>query len=164
MGRPKGSKNRRTLLREAEEHVGDKCTDAVLDSLYVIECSMRHFFLRAEMRKQTDDKPDLIDADYEKAAHLAALVAPYRHAGLSAMKLAGDQNSPVRFKDDATADELRAELMKRLEILTSAALIDFGSAAGAGRGEQRISRYPASINRRSTGGNSYTILLANCVN
>jgi hypothetical protein len=53
---------------------------------------MRHFFLRAEMRKQTDDKPDLIDADYEKAAHLAALVAPYRHARLGAMKLAGDQN------------------------------------------------------------------------
>ena len=52
MGRPKGSKNRRTLLREAEEHVGDKCTDAVLDSLYVIECSMRHFFLRAEMGQE----------------------------------------------------------------------------------------------------------------
>jgi hypothetical protein len=85
---------------------------------------MRHFFLRAELRKHTDEKPDLIDADYEKAAHLAALVAPYRHARLSAMKLAGDPNSPARFKDDATADELRAELMKRLHILTSAGLID----------------------------------------
>ena len=40
------------------------------------------------------------------------------------MKVAGDPNNPVRFKDDATADELRAELMKRLEILTSAGLID----------------------------------------
>ena len=124
MGRPKGSKNRRTLLREAEKHVGDKYTDAVLDSLYVIECSMRHFFLRAEMRKHTDEKADLIDADYEKAAHLAALVAPYRHARLSALKLAGDPNNPARFKDDATADELRAEIMKRIAILQDAGLID----------------------------------------
>jgi hypothetical protein len=51
MGRPKGATNRRSLLREAEKYVGEKYTDAVLDSLYVIECSMRHFFLRAEMRK-----------------------------------------------------------------------------------------------------------------
>ncbi len=43
---------------------------------------MRHFYNRAEMRKHTNDKPDLIDADYKKAAHLAALVAPYRHAVL----------------------------------------------------------------------------------
>ena len=124
MGRPKGSKNRRTILKEAERHVGAKYVDQALDSLYVLESAMRHFYIRAEMRKHTNDKPDLIDADYEKAAHLAALVAPYRHARLSAMKLAGDQNSPVRFKDDATADELRAELMKRLEILISAGLID----------------------------------------
>jgi hypothetical protein len=73
MARPKGSKNRRTLLREAEKHVGDKYTDVVLDSLYVIECSMRHFFLRAEMRKHTDEKPDLIDADYEKAGPMPGM-------------------------------------------------------------------------------------------
>jgi hypothetical protein len=40
------------------------------------------------------------------------------------VKLAGDPNNPVRFKDNATADELRTELMKRQEILTSAGLID----------------------------------------
>jgi hypothetical protein len=124
MGRPKGSRNKRTLLKEAEQHVGSKYVDQVLDCLYVLESAMRHFYIRAEMRKHTNDKPDLIDADYQKAAHLAALVAPYRHARLSAVKLAGDPNSPVRFKDDATADELRAEIMKRLEILTSAGLID----------------------------------------
>jgi hypothetical protein len=43
------------------------------------------------------------------------------------VKLAGDPNSPVRFKDDATADELRAEIMKRLEILMSAGLIDLAA-------------------------------------
>jgi hypothetical protein len=36
---------------------------------------------------------------------------------LSAAKLAGDPNNPVRIKDDATADELRAEIMSKLAIL-----------------------------------------------
>jgi hypothetical protein len=55
---------------------------------------------------------------------MANLAVPYRHSRLSAVKLAGDPNNPARFKDDATADELRAELMKRLKILVSAGLID----------------------------------------
>jgi hypothetical protein len=48
-------------------------------------------------RKQAE-----VDEDYKQAATLAALVAPYRHARLSAVKLAGDPNNPARFKDDAT--------------------------------------------------------------
>jgi hypothetical protein len=98
MGRPKGSKNRCTILKEAEQHVGAKYVDQVLDSLYVLESAMRHFYVRAEMRKHTDDKPHLIDADFEKAAHLAALVAPYRHARLSAVKLAGAPSNAVPFQ------------------------------------------------------------------
>ena len=42
----------------------------------------------------------------------------------SFVKLAGDPSNPVRFKDDATADELRAEIMTRLEILVEAGVID----------------------------------------
>jgi hypothetical protein len=55
---------------------------------------------------------------------IAALAAPYRHARLSAMKLAGDPNNPVRFKHDATADELREEVMKRLTVLVDGGVID----------------------------------------
>jgi hypothetical protein len=124
MGRPKGARNKRTLLREAEQFVGSKYVDQVLDSLYVIETATRHFFLRAEMGKNAGRKQSEVDADYEKAAHLAALAAPYRHARLSAMKLAGAPNNPVRFKDDATADELREEVMRRLGILAEAGVID----------------------------------------
>jgi hypothetical protein len=83
---------------------------------------MRHFYIWAEMRKHTNDKPDLIDADYEKAAHLAALVAAYRHARLSAVKLAGDPNNAVQ--DDASLDELREEIMQDLGRLVSAGVID----------------------------------------
>jgi hypothetical protein len=59
-----------------------------------------------------------------KRRRLAALVAPYRHARLSAMKLAGDPNNPVRIRDDATLEELRAEMHKHLNILIEGGLID----------------------------------------
>jgi hypothetical protein len=124
VGRPKGAKNRRTLLREAEQFVGSKYVDQVLDSLYVIETAMKHFFVRAEMGKNAGRRSEEVDEDYRQAAALAALVAPYRHARLSAMKLAGDPNNPVRFKDDATADELRKEVMRRIAVLQEAGVID----------------------------------------
>ena len=37
---------------------------------------------------------------------------------------AGGPNNPVRFKNDATADELREEIMRRLEVLTEAGILD----------------------------------------
>jgi hypothetical protein len=48
--------------------------------------------LRQEImrRKQSE-----IDQDYKQAPALAALAAPYRHARLSAMKLAGDWHNPA---------------------------------------------------------------------
>ena len=95
---------------------------------------MRHFYIRAEMRKHTNDKPDLVDADFEKAANFAALLAPYRHAQLSAVKLAGDPNNPARIADDASIEELKALVMtpplaapcgiSRLVILSAGALRD----------------------------------------
>jgi hypothetical protein len=58
------------------------------------------------------------------APHLAALAA--WHARLSAMKLAGDPNNTVRMRDDATADGLRAEIMKHLKVLVERGGIDPG--------------------------------------
>jgi hypothetical protein len=66
---------------------------------------------------------------------LAALAAPYRHARLSAMKLAGGtNNNPVRFKDDATADELREEIIRRLWVLHEAGVIDLKALPVPGGG------------------------------
>ena len=96
----------------------------MLDSLYVIEKAAQHFFIRAEMGKNAGRRAEEVDEDYKQAATLAALAAPYRHARLSAMKLARDPNSPVRSKDNATADELRAEVMRRLMVLQEAGAID----------------------------------------
>jgi hypothetical protein len=84
----------------------------------------KHFFIRAEMGKNAGRKQSEVDEDYRQAAHLAALAAPYRHARLSAVKVAGDPNNPVRFKDDATAEELRAEMMRRIAEMRDAGVID----------------------------------------
>jgi hypothetical protein len=112
-------------LREAHKARVDALREPeIVDSLHVLERSMRHFFIRAEMGANAGRKQADVDEDYKQAAALAAMLAPYRHARLSAMKLAGDPNNPVRFKDDASAAELREEIMRRLRILVSAGLID----------------------------------------
>ena len=95
-----------------------------LDSLAVMEEGMRHFYVRAIAAKQTKQPDKVIDAAMIQAVQIAEKVAPYRHARLSAVKLAGDPNNPVRIKDDATADELRAEIMEKLSILREAGVID----------------------------------------
>ena len=85
---------------------------------------MRHFYVRAMAAKQTKLPDKVIDAAMIQAVQIAEKIAPYRHARLSAVKLAGDPNNPARFKDDATADELRAEVMRRLMVLQEAGAID----------------------------------------
>jgi hypothetical protein len=49
----------------------------VVDSLYVIEIAMRHFFIGAEMGKNACRKKEEVDEDYKQAAALAALVGAY---------------------------------------------------------------------------------------
>jgi hypothetical protein len=51
-------------------------------------------------------------------------VAPYRHARLSAVKLAGDPNNAVPFKDDVSLDALRDEIVRDLGRLVSTGVID----------------------------------------
>jgi hypothetical protein len=63
-----------TILREAEQHEGAKIRRSGVGHRDVA------FYVRAEIRKYTSDELILIDADYEKSAHLAALVVQYRTA------------------------------------------------------------------------------------
>jgi hypothetical protein len=93
----------------------------VLDSIYVIEQAMQHFFLRA---KNADRKQADVDDDYRQAAALAALVAPYRHPRLSATKILADPNNPVSSWDGTAAEELRAEIERRLNILQEAGILE----------------------------------------
>ena len=124
MGRPKGAKNRRTLLREAEAKAGKlRDPSEIFDTLYMIEVAASYFFQRA-LEPRKGRKAEQIDQDYRDAAHLAVLAAPFRHSKLTATKILGNPNDPVHFRDDATADELRAEIMKRIATLQDAGLID----------------------------------------
>jgi hypothetical protein len=122
--------NRSTILREAQEvtvargllgHEQD-----FLDSLHVMEEDMRHFYVRAMAAKQTKQPDKVIDAAMIQAVQIAEKVAPYRHARLSAVRLAGDPNNPLRFKDDATADELREEIMHHLGVPLDGGVLDLG--------------------------------------
>jgi hypothetical protein len=128
MSRPKGSKNRATILREAEEAMFARHLDGreqeFLDSLHVMETGMRHFFAKAMSAKASNAKPEIVDANMLQAVSIAEKIAPYRHARLSAMKLAGDPNNPYRIPDEATADELRAEIMRHIARLTDAGVLD----------------------------------------
>jgi hypothetical protein len=128
MPRPKGSKNRATILREAEISMTDiiahRGKEAFLCALFVMEDGMRHFYAKAMQAKQNNMKSEIVDHYMQKAIEVAEKVAPYRHARLSAVKLAGDPNNPVRFKDDATTEELRQEIMRRLAILNEAGVLD----------------------------------------
>ncbi len=97
MSRPKGSKNRATILREAEVSMVDiierRGKEAFLDSLFVMEEGMRHYFSKAMQAKANNMKPEIVDNYMQKAIDVAEKVAPYRHARLSAVKLADDPNN-----------------------------------------------------------------------
>jgi hypothetical protein len=92
-----------------------------LDSLGVMEEAMRHFYLSAQIEKSAGEYADwkAVDAAMVQAAALAKEVAAYRHAKLSAIRLAGEiKQGPA---DGATLDELleriRGELTKLGPIL-----------------------------------------------
>jgi hypothetical protein len=121
MGRPKGSLNRRTIIRKAEEAIG---AGSALDSLHVLEATMPHFYTRAINLKRSGGKPEAIDANLRDAAAIAEKIAPYRHARLSAVKLAGSANNPASRWDGVTAEELRAEIMRRLIVLQEAGVLE----------------------------------------
>jgi hypothetical protein len=69
-------------------------------------------------------KAEIVDSYMQKAIEVAEKVEPFRHARLSAVKLAGAPSNAVAFKDDATADELRAEVMRHIARLVDAGAID----------------------------------------
>jgi hypothetical protein len=127
MGRPRGAKNKRTLLREAEQEVIAQRLPT--KSLSIAFSWLRRrcgtSFYEAETGKAVGRSQPQVDEDYKQAATLAALAAPYRHAKLSAVKLAGDPNNPVRvIPDDLSSDELRAEVNKHIVRLDEAGVLD----------------------------------------
>ena len=94
---------------------------ALLDSLDIMEKVMRHFYLRALIEEGMGSQTDwnAVDSLMLKALAAAEKVARYRHAQLSAVKIAGElKHGPA---DNATLDELleriKGELTKLGPIL-----------------------------------------------
>lgn len=124
MGRPRGSRNRRTLVREAK--LRDTANGAVismfyaseddvkLDCLAVIKEAMWYFRRQALNGEKSGLKQSAIDNYYKWAANMADKVAPYYYPKLTAIKVSGDKDNPLNGK---SRDELRAEVLSELQAL-----------------------------------------------
>jgi hypothetical protein len=115
-GRPKGAKSRKTLERERLKKIAAARAElaknappidfaASFDSLDIMERVMRHFYLRARIEERMGAQADwnAVDSLMQKALAAAEKVARYRHAQLSAVRLAGDISGKM---DDLSLDEL----------------------------------------------------------
>ena len=115
MARVKGSKNKRTLLREAElEAIRAGTKKDVLTSIYVMEHIMEYFFFRAKGMRAVGNH-DEAERYYLRALTAAEKIAPYKYARLSAVKVMGDPNAQKDFEDGATLEELKAMVEYHLE-------------------------------------------------
>jgi hypothetical protein len=137
MPRARGSKNRQTVERETAKKIAAARAELVknappldfsmpLDSLDMMEHVIRRFYFRAKIAERLGDRVDRrrAKAAFMQAVRAAEKVARYRHAQLSAIKLAGDINAKVT--DSASLDELIAKLKGELHKL--APIIDLDVA------------------------------------
>ena len=90
---------------------------ASFDSLEIMEGVTRHFFLRALIDESMGSQTDwnAVNSLMLKALAAAEKVARYRHAQLSAIKLAGDINAKVT--DGASLDDLLVKIKGELQKL-----------------------------------------------
>jgi hypothetical protein len=78
---------------------------------------MMHFYAQALSKKHLGKPEAEVNAAMKDALMAAERVAPFRHPKLAAMKLAGGPSNPLRMMDNATAEELKAEIIRHLRIL-----------------------------------------------
>jgi hypothetical protein len=86
------------------------------DNLDIMEKVMRRFYLRGLIEEKMGIETDwkAADAAFVQATAIAEKVAKYRHAQLSAVRLAGDINAVT---DDASLDELLGKIREELRKL-----------------------------------------------
>jgi len=124
MARPKGSKNKRTLAREARlrdspggamaalSYAADDTPN--LDCLSIMKEAMWHFRRKAMICLRNGIDDETVDGYVKDAAALADKVAPYYYPKLSALKVSGDKDNPLNGKD---RDQLRAEILEEMREL-----------------------------------------------
>jgi hypothetical protein len=104
--------------------IGEDGARQMVDPLHVIETVMRYFYSLAQTGRKANAPLDEVRKCFREAAQLAALAAPYRHARLSAVKHIDNAEILEGVRANATAEELRAELAKRIAQLRDKGYID----------------------------------------
>ena len=99
----------------------------MVDPLHVIETVMRYFYSLAQSGYKANAPLDEVRKCFREAAQLAALAAPYRHARLSAVKHIDNADTIVGISANATPEELRAEIAKRVALLRDKGYIDMNA-------------------------------------
>jgi hypothetical protein len=87
---------------------------------------MRYFYSLAQTGRKAKAPLDEVRKCFREAAQLAALAAPYRHARLSAVKHIDHQGGDTidGISSNATPEELRAEIAKRIRQLIDKGYVD----------------------------------------
>jgi|SRR5580658_9951552 hypothetical protein len=119
MGRPLGSKNKRTLLIEQRMRERAAGTEVVqFDSLKIMEDCMNYAYrrflqIKAKVKSIDDEKVQNAARD---AFAIAEKMAAYQHPRMATMKIAHDPNAD-RSLDRLSKEELRQQLEHDLEEL-----------------------------------------------
>ena len=116
MARIEGTKNKQTLIREAEQEAirAGLSPKERLDTLYEMEHIMEYFFFRAKGMRAVNNH-ERAEHYYLNALAAAEKIAPYRYARLKAITLAGDPNAQKELGDDASLEELKRIVECHLE-------------------------------------------------
>jgi hypothetical protein len=124
-GRKKGCKNASTLWREAQESIGDGGLMVdVADPLEVIERVMRYFYLLGVHGAKNKAPIEDVQKCFNRALHAASIAAAYRHPKLSAVKHLEQGDTIDGISANATPEELRAEIAKRIALLRDKGYVD----------------------------------------
>jgi hypothetical protein len=128
-GRPKGAKNTSTLWREAQEQIGNGTLVVdVADPLEVIEQVMRYFYGLGVQGAKSKAPIEQVQKCFNRALHAASIAAPYRHPRLSAVKHIDHQGNTIDgISANASVEELRAEIAKRVAMLVDKGYVDLAA-------------------------------------
>jgi hypothetical protein len=118
MGRPLGSKNKRTLLMEQRIRERGLVAATPIDSLKIMEDCVGYFyrrFLALKARAKGADDEKVCDAARD-AFVVAEKMTPYRHPRMATMKIAHDPNGD-RSLNDLSREEVRQKVIEQLQEL-----------------------------------------------
>jgi hypothetical protein len=127
------------LWREAQVLVGDGGLAVdVADPLEVIEEVMKYFYAMGVNGVGAKAPVEEVHKCFQKALYAASLAAPYRHARLSAVKHLEQGDTIDGIGPNATVEELRAAIAKRVVLLRDRGYVDLEALPPPANGEVAI--------------------------